>query len=66
MQFRESVSLFLSLYPLSYHINLHMVIDCCARRLLSAQPDFQAQKSDIEGTIEMKSHSRPLLPEIPL
>lgn len=47
---------FLSPHPLSCDINLHMVIGCCARRLLSAQPDFQAQKSDIEETIEMKSH----------
>ena len=50
----ESQSLFF--FESLYHINLHMVIDCCARRLLSAQPDFQAQKSDIEETIEMKSY----------
>src|SRR4029077_2878978 len=40
--------LFILTHP--YHL------DCCARRLLSLQPDFMAQKSAIEEIVEAESH----------
>jgi hypothetical protein len=33
----------------------NQTIDCCARRLLSMQPDFLAQRSESEETIESES-----------
>ncbi len=31
-------------------------IDCCARRILSLQPDFLAQKSQLQEKIEKRGH----------
>jgi hypothetical protein len=42
------ILLFILTHP--YHL------DCCARRLLSLQPDFMAQKSAIEEIVEAESH----------
>jgi hypothetical protein len=33
-----------------------IIVGCCARRLLSLQPDFVAQKPEIEEVIEKSSH----------
>ena len=31
-------------------------IDCCVRRILSLQPDFLAQKSQLQEKIEKRGH----------
>jgi hypothetical protein len=38
-------------------------VSCCARRLLNSHPDFQAQKSWLEETIERGGHSMIMLPK---
>jgi len=38
------------------------VIDCCARRLMANQPDFLAQRGQIQQEIESRGHKVILLP----
>jgi hypothetical protein len=51
---------FILLFILTYKLHL----DCCARRLLSLQPDFMTQRSAIEETVEPQSHTVLFFPKL--
>jgi len=53
MRFRKLVFPFSNLYP--WFTLIDTILDCCARRLLSLQPDFMAQVCEIQEIIETAS-----------
>jgi hypothetical protein len=57
----SSSELTLSLPSLQTKPLADFILDCCARRLLSLQPDFMAQRCEIEEILEAEPHQHKVL-----